>query len=224
MTTPTTPNHSDASTVGEIAASLAGASAVFRRHRIDFCCGGDVPLDEAAQSRGIDPKTVRAELAALAQVPTEAPQDSTELVAYIVSRYHDTHRRELPELRLLARKVEAVHRTHPGVPQGLAQLLEQAQRELEDHMLKEEQILFPAIRSGFKGSLFGPIIVMRHEHDSQAELIHQLQTICRDFVPPQDACRSWQGLYRGVEKLVTDLMEHINLENTVLFPRFEHSR
>lgn len=91
-------------------------------------------------------------------------------------------------------------------------------------MRKEEQILFLAIRSDFKGSLFGPITVMRHEHDSHAKLIHGLQATCRNFVLPKDACRSWQGLYRGVEKLVTDLMEHINLENTVLFPRFEHSR
>lgn len=224
MTTAATPEITDATTVGEIAASLAGASAIFRRHKIDFCCGGNVSLDEAARRRGIAPHLLRAELAALAQRPTAAPQGSDELVAYILTRFHDTHRRELPELRLLAGKVEEVHRDHELVPAGLAQLLAQAQHELEDHMRKEEQILFPAILSGFKGSLFGPITVMRHEHDSHALLILRLQAVCRDFAVPQDACSSWQGLYRGVEKFVTDLMEHINLENTVLFPRFEHSR
>ncbi|MEZ5816611.1 MAG: iron-sulfur cluster repair di-iron protein [Hyphomicrobiaceae bacterium] len=224
MTPGSIPHPSDAKTVGEIAATLAGAATVFRRHRIDFCCGGDVSLDAAARARGVDPDVVRAELAALAEMPTEAPHESNALVGYILSRYHDTHRRELPELRLLAGKVEAAHRTHTEVPAGLAQLLARAQHELEDHMRKEEQILFPAIRSDFKGSLFGPITVMRHEHDSHAELIHALQATCRNFVLPKDACRSWQGLYRGVEKLVTDLMEHINLENTVLFPRFEYSR
>lgn len=219
-----TSHHSEPKTIGEIAATLAGASAIFRRHKIDFCCGGNASLDEAARGRGIDPGGVRAELAALGQIPTDAPHASNELVAYILSRYHDTHRRELPELRLLAGKVEAVHRAHSDVPAGLAQLLEQAQHELEDHMRKEEQILFPAIQSGFKGSLFGPVTVMRHEHDSHAQLIHALQAVCRDFALPLNACCSWQGLYRGVEKLVTDLMDHINLENTVLFPRLEHSR
>lgn len=208
-------------TVGEIAATLAGASAVFRRHEIDFCCGGNVSLDEAARNRGIDAGAVRAELAVLAMAPPDAPQGPLELVDHILARYHETHRRELPELILLARRVEKVHRGHEVAPDGMADLLERAQVELEDHMRKEEQILFPAIRSGFKGSLFAPIMVMRHEHDSHTQLIHQLQAAAHGFAPPRDACRSWQALYAGADKLVTDLMEHIHLENDVLFPRFE---
>lgn len=221
MSNAITQDITGARTVGEIAATLAGASAVFRRNKIDFCCGGNVPLDEAARQRGIDPAMILAELAELAQVAPDAPQHSVELVDYIVARYHDVHRRELPELIRLARHVEAVHREHEAVPAGLADVLETAREELEDHMQKEEQILFPAIRSGYKGSLFGPITVMRHEHDSHAVIIRELQTRTHGFVPPESACRSWQALYKGVEKLVTDLTEHIHLENNVLFPRFE---
>jgi regulator of cell morphogenesis and NO signaling len=127
----------------------------------------------------------------------------------------------LPELVRLARRVETVHCEHEAVPVGLADVLKNAQKELEDHMQKEEQILLPAIRSGYNGSLFGPITVMRHEHDSHAVIIHKLQTSTHGFVPPENACRSWQALYKGVEKLVTDLTEHIHLENNVLFSRFE---
>ncbi|HMN38135.1 MAG TPA: iron-sulfur cluster repair di-iron protein [Hyphomicrobium sp.] len=208
-------------TVGEIAATLAGATAIFRRHKIDFCCGGNVPLDEAAQSRGVKPEVLRAELAELAQASPDVPDDPVALVDHIVARYHDVHRRELPELTRLARRVEAVHRAHEAVPAGLADVLEAAQQELEEHMQKEEQIIFPAIRSGYRGTLFAPIKVMRHEHDGQARIIHALQACCHDFDLPEDACRSWQALYAGVEKLVTDLTEHIHLENNILFPRFE---
>ena len=35
------------------------------------------------------------------------------------------------------------------------------------------------------------------------------------------ACRSWQALYAGAAKLRDDLIEHIHLENNVLFPRFQ---
>ncbi|MCU0885199.1 MAG: iron-sulfur cluster repair protein YtfE [Beijerinckiaceae bacterium] len=211
-------------TVGEIAASLAGATAVFRRHKIDFCCGGNVSLDEAAAKRGVDPELVRASLANLAQTPPDAPTGSVELVAHIIARYHDTHRAELPELVRLSRRVEAVHRDHPEVPAGLADTLAQAAIDLEDHMKKEEQILFPAICDGFKGALDGPIMVMRHEHDDHARTIRALQTLTHSYEPPMDACRSWQALYNGVEKLVTDLTEHIHLENNVLFPRFQSVR
>jgi regulator of cell morphogenesis and NO signaling len=208
-------------TVGEIAATLAGATAIFRRHKIDFCCGGDVPVSEAARRRGVDPDMVLAALGDLVQTPPDAPTDSTELADHIVARYHQTHRAELPELIRLARRVEAVHRDHAEVPAGLADTLEAALEDLEDHMRKEEQILFPAIRSGFKGPLDGPIMVMRHEHDDHARTITRLQVLTHSYEPPADACRSWQALYHGVEKLVTDLTEHMHLENNVLFPRFQ---
>lgn len=208
-------------TVGEIAATVAGATAVFRKHKIDFCCGGNVPLDEAARAAGVDPATIEAELAGLTQITPDAPRESVALVDYIVVHYHDAHRRELPELVRLARRVEVVHRDHAAVPAGLADALEVAQEGLKDHMQKEEQIIFPAIRSGYDGSLFAPIRVMRHEHDGHASIIRELQTRCHGFDLPEGACRSWQALYAGVEKFVTDLTDHIHLENNVLFPRFE---
>ena len=38
--------------------------------------------------------------------------------------------------------------------------------------------------------------------------------------PPADACTSWHALYAGTRKLVDDVMQHIHLENNVLFPQF----
>ncbi len=207
--------------VGDIAAQLAGATAVFRAHKIDFCCGGDVPLAEAAAGRGADLAQLEAALAALAGAPPDAPEETPDLVAHILTRYHETHRRELPELVKLARRVEAVHRAHPQAPAGLADLLERARAELEAHMAKEEQVLFPAMREGYQGSLDMPIRVMRHEHDGHGEILRALAAITGGFALPADACRSWQALYAGAEKLADDLTQHIHLENNVLFPRFE---
>jgi regulator of cell morphogenesis and NO signaling len=210
--------------VGDIAANVAGATALLRKYKVDFCCGGEARLAEAAAQRGINIDNLEEALSVLASSPPEAPQESAALVAHIKSRFHDVHRRELPELVKLARRVEAVHRQHPRVPHGLADLLERASTELEDHMAKEEQVLFPAMQAGFTGSLDMPIFVMRKEHNSHAELIHGLENLTGGFVLPEDACRTWQALYLGVEKLVTDLTEHIHLENNVLFPRFEKRR
>ena len=130
-----------AQTVGEIASALAGATAVFRKHKIDFCCGGAVSLDEAALKRGVDPAVVRRDLDALDRKSPGAPTESAALCDHIVDRYHEVHRRELPELGKLARRVEAAHRDHPLAPKGLADSLEAVLATLLDHMTKEERIL-----------------------------------------------------------------------------------
>jgi len=207
--------------VGDIAVRLAGATAVFRKHKIDFCCGGDVALAAAAARRGVDVADLEAALGALAAELAETPEETPALVDHILTRFHETHRRELPELIKLGRRVEAVHGEHPDAPRGIADLLERAAAELGDHMAKEEQVLFPAMQAGYAGSLDMPIRVMRGEHHGHAEIIHALDEMTHGFVTPAGACRSWQALYAGVEKFVTDLTEHIHLENNVLFPRFE---
>lgn len=214
-----------ARTVGEIAAALPGATAVFRKFRLDFCCGGDVALEEAARRRGVEASAVERELAALAPPDGGAgvPEDSRALIAQILARYHEVHRRELPELVKLARKVEAVHAGHPAAPHGLADLLQTMVGELEVHMKKEELILFPSMLRERPG-LGAPLAQMRHDHDDHGALLRRLEAITGGFALPEGACRSWQALYAGTAKLADDLMAHIHLENNVLFPRFEEPR
>jgi regulator of cell morphogenesis and NO signaling len=208
-------------TVGEIAANLPGATAVFRRFGMDFCCKGNVALADSARERGIALADVERALAALDNAaPSAAPQESAALVDHIISRYHDTHRRELPELIQLARKVEKVHAKRSDVPRGLGDLLERMSIELQQHMAKEELILFPAMKQSMAAGLDMPIARMRHEHDDHGAHLRELDRLTNGLTVPADGCRTWQALYAGLAKLVDDLMEHIHLENNVLFPRF----
>lgn len=209
-------------TVGQIAASLPGASAIFRNFKIDFCCGGDVTLDMAAKDLGLDLFVIEQALSALQsdELPASTNLSSGELTEYIQSRFHDTHRREIPELILLARKVEAVHRDNPKVPAGVAALLKEMEGELEVHMKKEELILFPAMRWA-DTTLDAPISQMRYDHTDHGVYLQRLAELADNFTLPEGACRSWQALYAGLAKLTEDLQEHIHLENNVLFPRFE---
>ncbi|SDE25731.1 iron-sulfur cluster repair protein YtfE [Belnapia rosea] len=206
--------------VAEIAASLPGATAVFRRHKLDFCCGGQAPLAEAAAARGADLGAVEAELAALMPGEAAAPEATEDLITLIETRYHATHRRELPELVRLARRVEAVHGDRAEAPHGLADLLSEIGVELEEHMQKEEQVLFPLMRRGGHPMIGHPIGMMRHEHDSHGAQLRALDALTTGGVPPEGACNTWRALYAGTRKLTDDLMEHIHLENNVLFPRF----
>jgi len=207
--------------LGEIAASLPGATAVFRRHKLDFCCCGAESLGQAARHKGIDVAPIEAELASLSAAPSDLPDDVDGLIAHVLERYHQVHRREMPELRTLAIRVERVHVDHPAAPKGLSDLLERMHAELESHMQKEEQILFPLMRAGGNPMIVHPIGVMRHEHDSHGEELKALAELTDDLTLPEGACNTWRALYAGLGKLRDDLTEHIHIENNILFPKFE---
>jgi regulator of cell morphogenesis and NO signaling len=212
-------------TVGDTAATLPGATAVFRKYKIDFCCNGDLNLDSAAQRRGVYPDALEQALEALASgtgsgTAASAAMSSDELIDHIQTCYHEAHRRALPELIALSRKVEAVHREHPRVPAGLSDALRQMQSELEEHMAKEETVLFPAMRQSAKENVDITTADFRREHDDQGTQLRLLESLTDDFTLPEGACRSWQALYVGTAQLAEDLMEHIHLENNILFPRF----
>ncbi|MCF7201729.1 iron-sulfur cluster repair protein YtfE [Pseudomonas oligotrophica] len=208
-------------TLGTLACSIPGATRIFRQYHLDFCCGGNLPLREAAAQRGLDGEAIAGELAALhsAQAGPDWRQASAgELIEYLLERFHERHRDQLPELIRLASRVEQVHGSKPGCPNGLAEHLWNMQQELESHMLKEEQVLFPMLQRGIRTpQTDGPISVMRYEHDQHGNALAQLAYLTDDITPPPHACNTWRALYRGLEELRDDLMQHIHLENNILF-------
>ena len=208
--------------IGQIAVELPGATAVFRRLKLDFCCGGHLSLASAVAEKGLDLQAVLDELSQL-QRPT-TPTGITEPVAlidHILARYHEVHRAQLPELIRMAQRVETVHRANPNVPAGLADLLEEIQQELLTHMHKEEAILFPMLKSGGNPFVGQPINVMRAEHVEHGAALEKLAALTNDATPPAGACNTWRALYGGIAQLTDDLLNHIHLENNVLFPQFE---
>ncbi|MGQ4880668.1 iron-sulfur cluster repair protein YtfE [Billgrantia sp. LNSP4103-1] len=210
-------------TVGRIALSLPGATRIFHGHNIDFCCGGRISLRQAAERAGLHVDRLVAELEALPAVSSEQRDwreaSNDELIDHILTRYHDVHREQLPELIRMARRVEQVHGDRDSCPNGLADLLLVIYQEMESHMQKEEQILFPMLRRGMGAQAQGPIAVMRHEHDDHGENLEQVMQLTNDITPPKGACTTWRALYTGLREFREDLMEHIHLENNLLFER-----
>lgn len=151
----------------------------------------------------------------------EPPQETGALIDHILTRYHDAHRDDLATLLTLAERVEQVHGRDPVAPRGLADALAALAGEIDDHMAKEERILFPAMRAGGSPGLGFPIAVMRADHDDHAESTALIREMTHDLTPPAHACGSWRALYHGTSVFFDDLAAHIALENDVLFPRFE---
>jgi regulator of cell morphogenesis and NO signaling len=150
-----------------------------------------------------------------------APSQSTDdLIRLIETHYHAVHRRELPELVRLARRVEMLHGSHPMVPAGITALLGRLARELTEHMRSEEKILFTLMRHHRLRLLGRPLKAILAEHDDHLAELGELELITQGFEAPPGASLIWQTLCIGAQKLTCDLLEHIHLENDVLFPRF----
>ena len=210
--------------LGDLARANPSATRVFLRHRLDFCCGGRQTLAEACEKRGLDTTRIVEELEQEASRDSSSPtwehRSQTELADHIESYYHAALRRDLPPLIEAARKVERVHAQKPAVPTGLADVLATFFAEMQQHMAKEEQVLFPMIRRGAHGeAVYMPVRVMEGEHDSHREHLLAIRALTDDLRVPAHACATWTALYHGLEHLEAELMQHIHLENNVLFSR-----
>ena len=181
-------------------------------------------LEVAAQQKNLNLAEIEARLAALQESKSNNEKDwasapYAEMIDHIVARFHNRHREQLPELITLAQKVENVHGDREDCPIGAAATLEKIYAELSQHLMKEEQILFPMIKMGNYAMAAMPIRVMEMEHDEAGQDVEVLKSLTNHCTPPADACFSWRALYSGINEFIDDLMHHIHLENNILFPR-----
>ena len=213
--------------LGQLACDLPGATRIFHRYKLDFCCGGQQSLREAMEAGDVEPADLLADLAAirhdevLEQDWRHAPM--SELIEHILLRFHEVHREQLPELIRLARQVDETHGQRADHPTGLVKHLVGMYQDLLSHLQKEEQVLFPLLRHDESRKAQLPMLVMRHEHDAHGQGLQKLAQLTADFSVPEDACNTWRALYAGLVRLKEDLMQHIHLENNVLFPQAEQA-
>lgn len=232
MTVTTQPEIAPETFIAKLATRHPGTIRVFQRHGIDFCCKGGRPLSEACAEKGLAFEGLRDELAEAAAGPGDDARDWNEaplgeLIDYIVARYHERLREELPRLDAMAARVLLVHgEKHPETLPALAATFQGLRAELESHMMKEEHVLFPAVREIEAGGgaergawLSAPIAMMEHEHEDAGQALAELRRLTEGYQPPAGACTTFRGLYHGLAELETDLHHHIHLENNVLFPR-----
>ena len=224
--------------VAEVASGWPVSIRVLERYRIDYCCGGSKPLGDACQEKGISLDQFLADVettqqsAGVSRARAWNSATASELIAHILEKHHAYLRSELPRLTQLLEKVLAAHgAAHGESLRPLRDVLAGLQGELEQHMGKEENILFPFIQqlerakvSGgagqFRGmSVHNPIGVMEHEHESAGNALREMRRWTADYTVPADGCQIYRALFEGLQTLEADLHEHIHLENNILFPK-----
>jgi regulator of cell morphogenesis and NO signaling len=225
-------------TVRDWAVENPAATRVFEKFGIDYCCGGGKSLREACEAANLAPDKLLALLQAAGQGKgTNGNKDwnsepLADLIDHIVESHHAYTREELDRLDPLLAKVCSVHgQRHPELLR-IRQLFGGLSQELTMHMMKEEQVLFPYIsrmeeavleRRPVIPPMFGtvqnPVQMMMQEHDDAGQALHEMRELSASYTPPQDACVSFQTLYRALDEFERDLHQHIHLENNILFPR-----
>ena len=216
--------------IADIAADVPSSVRVFQRYSVDFCCGGKRPLAVACEEQGLSFPEIRHEIELVAAGPATSQRDWAtaslhDLTEHIVTTYHDPLREEMPRLEAMAARVARVHgQKAPRLLDRIEAIVSELSTDLVDHMRKEETVLFPVIRGIENGGrspipLDRPIHVMELEHDHAGELLAELRSLTRGYVPPDWACATARALYQGLAELEASMHVHVHLENNVLFPR-----
>lgn len=220
----------ETTTIGAIAAAVPSSVRVFERYGVDFCCGGKRPLGDVCQEQGLSFADIAGAIEASAAERRDDERDWTQeplgaLIDHILMTYHAPLREELPRLEAMASKVAGVHGSKVDFLAQLVDIVGELSADLNDHMHKEETVLFPAIRALDEGHgrnggwISAPIAVMEQEHDRAGELLAELRRLTGQYVAPAWACETFRALYCGLEELEASMHVHVHLENNVLFPR-----
>lgn len=211
------------STLGDIVAGFPKSAEVFQAYRIDFCCGGQRTLAEAAKEKGVDPEKILSVIHKLLK-ETELQEGTVfteltneQLIDHIVNTHHAYLNRTLPVVANLA---NAVLRAHGDAHPELFEVFKDfhaLKADLEQHLIKEEVTLFPAIlRAQELGGIQEEI---EDEHEAAGELLRSLRDLTQDYTIPADGCPSYEKLYHLLEELEGDVFQHVHKENNILFQR-----
>ncbi|WHY02083.1 iron-sulfur cluster repair di-iron protein [Neobacillus sp. DY30] len=220
--------------VRDIVNELPKTSDVFKKFRIDFCCGGNIPLSEAIAANGINEEDIMAELRLVFEKNSSAEtdlevwtkSDSNTIIDHVINHYHRTSEEELSLLSPYVTKVSRVHGdSHPELLK-VYELFYEFKRELIEHMAKEETVVFPIIKQLEDGTIenreeaINMIIELEKEHDHAGEILRQIRAITSDYTLPADACGTYRLVYKRLEDLEGLTFMHVHLENNILFPRY----
>ncbi|MDF2655761.1 MAG: ric [Bacillota bacterium] len=219
--------------IGEVVSILPQASEILKEFRIDFCCGGHRPLSEAIKEQNLDEKML---LSKLEKAYEEAKRlndqvdyremTSSQLIDYIVGKHHVFVKRVLPEISELTATILRVHGpSHRDLFQ-VHKLFHTLKTELEQHLIKEEEILFPMIKryeaepsDDLYKNMKETTAETEEEHEAAGDILKELREITAEYTVPQDGCGTYRRTFETLEELEADLFQHIHLENNILFHR-----
>jgi regulator of cell morphogenesis and NO signaling len=219
-------------TLAQIVRENYQTAAVFEKYNLDFCCKGKRSLKQACDENNLATELIVDEVSNVLkeEIPSHIDFDKislSELADYIVSTHHAFTKRELPQIFAYLEKVSSKHgERHPELHQ-IFETFSHLKEEMEQHMKKEELILFPKIKelerdveqSPPNMNIQAPITVMEDEHEHAGKCLEQIRQLSSHYTPPADACTTYRLSFAALEAFEKDLHQHVHLENNILFPK-----
>ncbi len=229
-------NISEQITVAEVVTENIKAAHIFKKHGIDFCCGGGITIEKACVKNNVDYSSLEKDLNAVdSNIPNALNYDNWDLsflADHIVNVHHKYVEEAIPLLLQYAAKVANVHGHHYKEVIEINKLVIDVAKELAVHMKKEELILFPFIKQLVVAekkktnpnpphfeTVVNPIEMMEDEHENAGDIFKRIAELSNDYTPPEEACNTFKALYSKLEEFEQDLHHHIHLENNILFPK-----
>lgn len=222
--------------VGEIVSIMPKASDVFKRYNIDFCCGGHRELSEVLKEQKINEQVLLKELDEAYEETNKLKSDKNNmdfrkmshknLIDYIVEIHHAFVKETLPEIGDLSSKILKVHGSKHSDLFKVHKLFNILRTELEQHLIKEEEILFPMIKeyedkptSELLSKIKSVMKETEDEHETAGGVLKELRQITDNYTVPKDGCSTYSRTYDKLQELESDLFQHIHLENNIMFKK-----
>ncbi len=218
-------------TIGEIVTNDFRTSILFKNAGIDFCCGGKQTLSKACADIGINADELENKIVKLTNEPATPGMnykdwDPVFLSEFIVNTHHKFVLKNLPEIVFYTEKIASVHGDHHPELIEIAELFGEINTELLQHLRKEEEVLFPAIKevivSGSekaKATIISEIERMVGEHDFAGGSMDKINKMSSGYKLPEDACNTYRVAFKLLERFEDDLHIHVHLENNILYPK-----
>ena len=227
---------SEDKTVAEVVTENIKTADVFKKHGIDFCCGGGISIEKACSKNGVEYSVLESELNAIDSTVSRSYNfdswDLAFLIDHIKNVHHTYVEESIPILLQYAEKVANVHGHHHKEVVEIYHMFVEVSQELTAHMKKEELILFPYVKQLVKakkkgespkpahfGTVNNPISMMEEEHENAGDIFKVISKLSNNFTPPAEACNTFKALYAKLREFEQDLHQHIHLENNILFPK-----
>lgn len=223
-------------TVAEVVTENIKAAHIFKKHGIDFCCGGGISIARACEKAKVDPSILEEELLNLNNAPDRASNYNSWkldfLTDHIINVHHQYVEENSPLLLQYSKRVNQVHGGHYKELAEIESLVTQVVQAMAGHQRKEELILFPFIKKLVKaeaegtevpethfGTVENPIHMMEDEHEEAGEIMRKISELSNNYTPPQGACNTYRAFFAKLDEFEQDLHHHIHLENNILFPK-----